>query len=226
MNYESVLNLLKSTSFDNGNSISEVLNKEKELSIIFPEALKKFYLIFGKNKKFRKKVNEYKLLEELKFNEKDELIFYEDYQTGLRCFFKKGDLLQQDYKFYWSTEIDKKWKYESRQIYSDIESICLQTVLYSIENRGINFGVSNQEVKLVYNHFDKLGSLRGGLNMTFYQNNPNHLIGVIVSDDSNMVSICSNNQSDFEYILEKIKIDWDFLMKKNEIIIKRFGGIG
>ena len=225
-NYKSVIEILNIDATKLGNSKSDILNKETDLGIELPEALKKFYLVFGRNEKLRTSVNKFVLLNDLTLNKDGELLFYKDYQTGLKCFMKEKDLIKNKFKFYWRASLDKKWEHETENIYTSIESILLYTALLSLSNRAIKFGAKDSVIEDTYKNFSQLGDFRKEINTTFYQNNPNQLIGVNISEGSNLLLVASNNILDFKKILKVLKVDWLFLMENNDIKIKRFGGMG
>ena len=131
-------------------------------------------------------------------------------------------MIEEKEQIYWLYPSSINWEHQSNNIYSEIELLCLYNSLYNLENRALKFNASTAEFTKVQQHFKQLGnSLWEPGNVTFYQNNPSHLIGTKIPEEySSLLLIASSDINDFEQILNLLDIKWQFLMKKSKVIIR------
>jgi len=217
--YDTIKRIFKITDSNCGNTEFEIIEKEKRLEFTLPEELKRFYLTFGKNDIIRSAINEFVQLENLKIDDDGRLVVFYDNQTTHCLFFKIDEILKGEVIFHGQTLMNNKWKFKTQEIFSTIMSKCLQAALYNLDFRAIKFGVNRKEIEDIDLNFKQLGKYSEFTNTTFFQNNPNQLIGVNTSEYTVLASIASNNQHDFDRILERLKIDWEFLIENGEVKI-------
>jgi len=221
--YHVVKRIFKITDSNWGNTEFEISEKEKVLGSNLPEELKSFYLIFGKNEIIQSAINQFIQLKKLEIDDEGRLLIFYDNQTTHCLFFEIDELLKGKAILHGQTLLDKTWKFKTQEIFSTIRSKCLQAALCSIDFRAFKFGVNEKELEKIGLSFKQLGKYSKFTNTTFFQNNPNQLIGVNISEGTILVSIASKNQHDFDLMLKKINIDWQFLIEKGVVKIQKIG---
>ena len=203
-----------------GNTELEILKTEERLGCKLPEKLKEFYVLFGKNEKICAAINTFTRLEDLGLDDDGRLVVFYDNQSSFYLFFKMEELLKMEFVFHGRTYMNNNWKFRTQAIFSSIFSICLQAALYNSAYRAIKLKVGKKGVNDVHINFEKMWENLELSSISYFQNNPNQLIGVSVSEYSTMLAIASNNQRSFDEILELLNVDWDFLIKNGEVLIQ------
>lgn len=97
INYlEKIKTLYQLEEFDfQGFSAEEIIQAEQRLNISFPETLKEYYLLLGKNKSLNQVYNRLFSPSEMDFAD-DFLVFYEEYQQVCYWAIKKEDLQKEN----------------------------------------------------------------------------------------------------------------------------------
>lgn len=197
----------------------EISEGERNLNVKFPQKLKEFYKIFGRNKQINEIHN--RLLSPQKVYFEDEyLVFYEENQQGCFWAIKKEDLKKENPPVYegyknWDTN-EISW-YQSHQ---NMEDFCLFIAFYNGTMGGLTYNanimdeneINVKAVEFVQNNRAEITELKMQ-GQRFFTDNFQEVISLCYdqSGKCTAVFVGTENEERFQDILELFGYDeWSY----------------
>ena len=220
MDYYQKIKKLYCLSKNSGYSENEIVEVENNLEIKFPEILREYYHILGKNKAVNESFN--RLLNingEIGFTDDNNyLVFYEENQGVVYWAISKNEIGNNNPKVYGNYYPNNKsgdWFIDSETI----EGFLLTMAYWNGVLGGLKYNaiyskdscIKSNIIKTIENGWEEIKGITNQ-QLRFFENDGTEIIALTTDLENNVngIHIGTNNKETFIKTLKKINIKWDY----------------
>lgn len=207
-----------------GFSLEDITQAEQRLNIYFPEKLKEYYLLLGKNEILNQTYNWLLLPSEINFID-DFLVFYEEHQAVCCWAIKKEDLSQDNPPVYQGYQ-DENGQFQWYLVHPNISAFWVEMAFYNGTMGSLKYHanilnekkIQPKSIEKLLKNYQEITTLEQN-NQRFYTQDYQNIISVCYDVcGANAVFAGTQDEAHFEEILDLFgEENWSYISDEEEL---------